>query len=162
MNILCDMHKDFLRELINAEVNFILVGGYATIYHGYVRVTGDMDIWLEPDNQNREKLTIILEKLKFSKDSISKIKKLDFTQMVAFHFGNPPEKLYFMTKLTGIDFKDALLHSDKLEIGNFKIPVLRLNDLIINKLLSNRTKDKSDVEELQKIQKLRDKRKKKL
>lgn len=161
MNILCDMHKDFLKELINANVNFILVGGYATIYHGYVRVTGDMDIWLEPENQNKEKLALILEKLKFSKDSILKIKKQDFTQMAAFHFGNPPEKIDFMTKLTGINFKDAIQHSDKLEIDNYEIPVLRLDDLIINKLLSNRSKDKSDVEELQKIQKLRDKRKKK-
>ncbi|OPZ99676.1 MAG: hypothetical protein BWY70_00907 [Bacteroidetes bacterium ADurb.Bin408] len=157
MNILCDMHKDFLRRLLQAGVNFIVVGGYATIYHGYVRVTGDIDIWLEPNNDNKEKLALILENLNFSKDSISKIRKLDFTQMVAFHFGTPPEKIDFMTQLSGINFREALLHSEKLDIINFKVPVLRLDDLIINKLLSNRAKDKSDVEELQKIQKLRNK-----
>jgi len=161
MNILCDIHKDFLRELLKAEVKFILVGGYAIIYHGYVRVTGDMDIWLEPDNNNKEKLLVILEKLDFANESIKIIKKLDFTQMVAFHFGNPPEKIDFLTKMTGINFNDAMQHSEKLALDNYNIPVLRLDDLIINKLLSNRAKDKADVEELQKIQKLRGKRKNK-
>jgi predicted nucleotidyltransferase len=161
MNILCNIHKAFLRELLKAEVNFILVGGYAIIYHGYVRVTGDMDIWLEPANDNKEKLLPILEKLNFSNESIIRIQKLDFTQMVAFHFGNPPEKIDFLTKMTGIYFNDAMQHSEKLELDNFKIPILRLDDLIVNKLLSNRTKDKADVEELQKIQKLRGKRRNK-
>jgi len=159
MNILFNKHKDFLKELCEEDVVFILVGGYAIIYHGYVRATGDMDVWLEPDNNNKEKLLIILKKLNFSKESIKRVKRLDFTEMVAFHFGNPPEKIDFLTKLTGINFREAMLHSARLELDNYKIPVLRLDDLIINKLLSNRTKDKADVEELRKIQKLKDSRK---
>jgi hypothetical protein len=161
MNILLEKHKEFLIDLINGDVKFILVGGYAVIYHGYVRATGDMDIWLKPDNENKEKLLRIFEKHCIAKDSINRVKKLDFKNMVAFHFGNPPEKIDFLTKLSGIDFDDSYSHSVKLQLKGYNIPVLKLNDLLINKLLSSRAKDKADIEELQKIQKIRKKIQKK-
>jgi hypothetical protein len=56
--------------------------------------------------------------------------------------------------LAGISFEDAILNVEKLRSEGLSIPVLHLNDLIINKMLTNRTKDKADVEELQKIHKL--------
>ncbi|MDD3876507.1 MAG: hypothetical protein PHT69_07780 [Bacteroidales bacterium] len=155
MNILFESHKEFLRELCKGNVNFILVGGYALIYHGYVRGTGDMDIWLEPDNENKIKVLSILEKLKFSKVSINKLSKLDFKEMVAFHFGDPPEKIDFLTKLSGIQFKEAYKNCNYLDLDNHKIPILRLEDLITNKLMSNRIKDMADVEELKKIYRMK-------
>ena len=48
MNILIDEHKQFVEKLIDNNVEFILVGGFAVIYYGYSRTTGDMDIWLKP------------------------------------------------------------------------------------------------------------------
>jgi hypothetical protein len=154
MNIFLDEHLSFLTDLVKEEVSFILVGGYAVIYHGYVRATGDMDIWLKPDNANKEKLLRVLEKHGIAEGSIKKVKKLDFKEMVAFHFGYPPNKIDFLTKMTGINFEDSYLHTEKLKLKDCEIPVLKLNDLIVNKLLSSRTKDKADVEELQKIQKI--------
>jgi len=73
--------------------------------------------------------------------------------MIAFHFGNPPEKIDFLTKMSGIDFDKSFSQTVKLQLKNYDIPVLKLDDLIINKLLSSRAKDKADIEELQKIQK---------
>lgn len=34
----------FIQALNNAEVKYVLIGGYAVIIHGYQRTTGDMDI----------------------------------------------------------------------------------------------------------------------
>ena len=53
MNILLDEHKATLINLLKSKIDFILIGGYAEIYHGYGRTTGDMDVWLKPDNENR-------------------------------------------------------------------------------------------------------------
>jgi len=152
MNILLEKHRAFLIDLLKDKVSFILVGGYAVIYHGYVRATGDMDIWLKPDNENKEKLLRVLEKHGFTAASIKQVRKQDFKEMVAFHFGYPPEKIDFLTKMSGINFEDSSLHTEKLKLQDYDIPVLRLTDLIVNKLLSSRAKDKADVEELQKIQ----------
>ncbi len=44
--------KEFLKLLNEAEVQYLLIGGYAVGYHGYPRATADMDIWvaISPDN----------------------------------------------------------------------------------------------------------------
>jgi len=154
MNIFLEKQKEFLIKLLDANVEFILIGGYAVIFHGYVRTTGDMDIWLKPDNANKEKFLDVLNKSGFSKKSLQQVRHSDFTQTLAFHFGNPPDRIDFLTKLAGISFEDAILNVEKLRSEGLSIPVLHLNDLIINKMLTNRTKDKADVEELQKIHKL--------
>lgn len=47
MNIFFEEHQKLLSILLHHQVRFILIGGYAVIYYGYGRTTGDMDIWLE-------------------------------------------------------------------------------------------------------------------
>lgn len=39
--------QDFLKALNNNQVDYILLGGYAVIIHGYARTTGDIDIWVK-------------------------------------------------------------------------------------------------------------------
>jgi hypothetical protein len=56
MNIFVENHQLLLKSMLQHDVNFLLVGGYAVIYHGYKRTTGDMDLWIEPDNNNKLKL----------------------------------------------------------------------------------------------------------
>lgn len=38
--------QEFIEALNTSKVEYILVGGYSVIIHGYVRTTGDMDIWV--------------------------------------------------------------------------------------------------------------------
>ncbi|WP_229213816.1 hypothetical protein [Dyadobacter psychrotolerans] len=46
-NIFIDDFQDFLKSLNEYNVEYILVGGYSVILHGYSRTTGDMDIWVK-------------------------------------------------------------------------------------------------------------------
>jgi len=48
--------QDFLEALNKAGVDYILVGGYAVILHGYVRSTADMDVWVNKTKENYEHL----------------------------------------------------------------------------------------------------------
>ena len=43
-NIFNEDFIDFIQAFNNAEVKYVLIGGYAVIIHGYQRTTGDMDI----------------------------------------------------------------------------------------------------------------------
>ena len=43
MNIFDHEHRLILLKLLNMKVDFLLVGGYAVIFNGYNRVTGDRD-----------------------------------------------------------------------------------------------------------------------
>jgi hypothetical protein len=160
MKIFLDFHTRFLSDLIQEQVEFLIVGGYAVIYHGYVRTTGDMDIWLKPDNTNKKKLLSVLKKYAIHDESIERVRQLDFKEPAAFHFGDPPRKIDFLTKMAGLNFKSASVGSVTITSDNFTFPVLNLKDLITNKMLSGRAKDIADVEELQKIIALKSKKKK--
>ena len=48
--------KEFLRLLKEYEVRYLLIGAYAVNYHGYIRATGDMDIWIAIHPENAKKV----------------------------------------------------------------------------------------------------------
>ena len=41
-NVFHDELRDFIKALNHQQVEYILVGGYSVILHGYERTTGDM------------------------------------------------------------------------------------------------------------------------
>ena len=47
---------DFLELLNKYKVDYLLVGGYAVILHGYGRSTGDLDLWINQNQENYNKL----------------------------------------------------------------------------------------------------------
>ncbi|MEQ8424059.1 MAG: hypothetical protein RIA63_05065 [Cyclobacteriaceae bacterium] len=108
MNILLKEHQDFLIQLIDAQVDFILIGGYAVIYHGYARTTGDMDIWLRPENDNREKLTKLFKSIGIVQDDLDTLNNSDFALPLAFQINNLPKRIDFLTKIVGLKFEEAI------------------------------------------------------
>lgn len=153
MNFTHPLHQEMLFALSDYHVDFILVGGYAVIYHGYVRTTGDMDVWIKPTNENKENILEVFRKLQFDPEDVKAIEQLDFTGVVVFHIGVEPERIDFLSKVQGLKFDDAYKERETLTVKNYQIPILRLDDLIANKLLANRAKDKADIEMLTKINK---------
>lgn len=151
MNIFIENHQLLLKSLLNHEVNFLLVGGYAVIYYGYKRTTGDMDLWIEPSNENKLKLIKVLKEFEFDNNGIEHINQLDFTKHLAFHFWEEPERVDCLTKITGVNFKEAFEQKVIADIEGINIPVIQYKHLILSKLSSGRLKDKADVDELQKV-----------
>jgi hypothetical protein len=60
-NIFNPDFQEFLLALNKNEVNYVLVGGYSVIYHGFPRTTGDIDIFVEVSKNNYDKLTQAFE-----------------------------------------------------------------------------------------------------
>jgi predicted nucleotidyltransferase len=52
-----------LRELVEGGVEFLLIGGVAVAYHGYVRATKDVDVVPASDRNNLERLAMVLQHL---------------------------------------------------------------------------------------------------
>ena len=151
MSIFNEYHQRFLFELLNHEVDFIVVGGLSVVFHGYIRTTGDMDLWIRPTNKNKLKLLPVITQFGLSSESIDLLKNKDFTKTLAFHFNNPPEKIEFLTHVSGLRFDVVASKCDHLTIEDYHVPFLGYEDLIINKISAGRLKDQADVEELKKI-----------
>ena len=140
---------------VKHNVKFILIGGYAVIYHGYERTTGDMDIWLKPSNENRDKFVAALKEHGTDQEGLDTLINMDFTKPQVLHIGKMPNKIDFLTKVQGLNFEEAARQSVTLQLKNKHIPVLHFDHLIINKLLTGRMQDKADVEKLKKIHRLK-------
>lgn len=158
INVFLDEHQQILFALVKHKVNFILIGGYAVIHYGYERTTGDMDIWLQLGNENRDKLINALADFGIEDEYLEILKQTDFTNPVeVIHVGEPPRRIDFLTLISNIKFEDAIKNVNYFPAADINIPVIHYNHLILSKLTSNRLKDKADVEELQRINKYRKK-----
>ena len=151
MNLFLDSHQELLIALLHHDVDFIIIGGYAVIFHGYHRTTGDMDIWLNPENDNKWKLIKALEVFGIEHHALQELATLDFQQHHVFHIGVEPEKIEFLTHINGVLFDKANRIKIIADIDELKIPFLHFNHLILSKINTGRLKDQADIEELQKI-----------
>ncbi len=92
----------------------------------------------------------------YGKDAIVSIEKLDFNKHFLFHVGEKPYDVEVFNFISGVEYEQANKHKVKFEFSE-TLPVffISYHDLIINKMISGRLKDKLDVEELQRIEKLK-------
>ena len=156
INLFIKEHRELLLALIKHDVNFIIVGGYAVIYYGYDRTTGDMDIWLKTGNENRDNLIKALADFGITDEDLETLGKMDFTKPApVFFFGQKPRQIDFLTLISNIKFDDAIKQVNYISLENSKIPVISYSDLLLSKITSERLKDKADIEELQRINKYR-------
>jgi len=155
MDIFLDEHKRFLLLLLKHHVEFILIGGYAVIYYGYQRGTADMDIWLKPDNTNREHFISALREQGIIDESLREIGKMDFTKAKLLHIGAQPNRIDFLTKIDGMNYELADKEKKLLPMDNQFVPVINYNHLIAMKTIAGRPQDKADIDVLEKINRFR-------
>ena len=151
VNVLHAAHQDVLRRLLEHRVDFILIGGYAVIAHGYERTTGDMDLWVRPDNSNKLLLLDALKSMDFEEDGLAIIGEADFEQHYAFCLGEQPLRVDFLTRISGVEYEDAALQKIVVEIDWIRLQILHLNHFVLSKINTGRLKDQADIEELQRI-----------
>ena len=141
---------EFLELLEMHKVNYLLVGGYAVILYGYVRTTGDMDLWVEKTSENYDKL------VKTYADfgtPIFPYEEFLNNKFDVWSIGIEPTKIEILTKVDGLLFNESKVNCNYLNLEALKIPYIRYEDLLKNKKASGRYKDLADIEQLEKIKK---------
>lgn len=135
--------------MLNAGVQFMLIGGYAVNYHGYNRTTGDMDVWLKPDNANKLNLITALKQNGIEEKSLKELEEIDFNEVVVFSIWDNPYKTDFLTKISGVSYEQADAEKILADIEGVTIPFINLNHLVLSKFGTGRLQDKTDIEKLQ-------------
>ena len=136
--------KEFVRLLNDHEVEYLLIGGYAVNFYGYVRYTGDMDIWVALDPSNAKKLSATLQAFGFSANKVSEEIFLD--EKKVFQMGFPPFRIDILMGVSGIDFPTCYAKRVVEPIDGIPVNVLSLEDLKTNKRASGRPKDIGDLD----------------
>ncbi|MET6995935.1 hypothetical protein [Chitinophaga defluvii] len=140
--------RDFIQALNNQHVQYILVGGYAVILHGYRRVTGDMDIWVNRTKENYVKLSRAFAEFGLSVFEMTEEKFLDTDTADVFSYGRPPVSIDIITKLKGVNFDEAFAQAQTFSEEGLVIRFIHLNNLIQAKKAAGRHKDLDDIEKL--------------
>jgi hypothetical protein len=152
MDIFDDEFLSLIKSLNKNNVEYIFVGGLATNLHGFSRMTGDIDIWINDTRQNRSNFRKAL-----AETDLGDHPSLETTQFVPGWSGmllHSGIELDIMTQLAGLEeysFEDCFRISPTAEVLGIEIKFLHINFLIQNKKKVNREKDKIDVIELEKI-----------
>jgi hypothetical protein len=141
--------KDFVALLEKHDVAYVLIGGFAVNYYGYVRTTQDFDILVMPSKENAQKTMVALKEFGFGKAGISqKILELEGT---AIHLGVEPNRIDVLTRIKGVSIATIFSHKKRIKYLGVSMNIIALPDLLRSKMVSKRPKDNADADELKKI-----------
>jgi hypothetical protein len=157
MDVLDEELTKFWKTLNQNGVRYIMVGGFATRFHGFNRSTDDLDMWLEDTIENRRNL-----RKSFLALGYGDFPSLETMQFVPgwtnFYVGSGID-LDIMTTMKGLEavpFSECFDMASVADLEGIEVPFLHINHLIENKKIVNRPKDQVDVVELEKIRQFRE------
>jgi hypothetical protein len=147
-NIFYQDFREFLSALNNNDVRYLLVGGYAVVFHGYARTTGDMDIWMDRTAENYQNLLHAFHDFKMPVFDMTLDNFLASDKFEVFRFGRKPVAIDIMVKMADLDFGKCYERFIFFEDDGIIIPVVNIHDLIEAKKAAGRNKDLDDIEHL--------------
>ena len=151
------------KQLNAADVRYVVVGGVATILHGYVRATTDIDLIVDLQIDEAKKAIetlsgkgykprIPVQAMEFADNNKRKqwIETKGMTVFSMFHPKQPGLSIDLFAQYP-IPFDELWERSQVFDVDGTDIRVCSLDDLIRLKQLAGRNKDMDDIEKLLKI-----------
>ena len=138
--------KDFLKLLNSHKVKYLLVGGYAVGFHGYPRATADLDLWIQMDENNAQKIVRAIQRFGFDTPELNVDLFLEKNKLI--RMGNPPIRIEVLTSISGVIFENCYHNKITTRLDGIRVHIINHDDLIQNKKSSGRLKDQADVEQL--------------
>jgi hypothetical protein len=131
------------------KVEYVLVGGMAVILHGYVRGTGDMDVWVNKTKENYLRLIKAYRQFGMPLFDMTEENFLG-EEYDVFGIGVQPVKIEVMTNEKGLMFDETYAMAQMYEEDGLQIRFIHINHLIQAKKASGRFRDLDDIEQLTK------------
>ena len=143
--------KDLIELFDKYSVSYVLTGGFAVNYYGYVRATQDIDFLILPSKENALKVMKALADFGFGKAGIPKVYFEEPGS--AIHLGVEPNRIDLLTHLPGISNEQIFSNIQHIKIEDIPVNIISYSDLIQAKKKSKRLRDQADAEELEKSRK---------
>jgi len=144
-----ELHPDFgafLKLLNDGGVDYLVVGAYAVNYHGYIRATDDIDLWVAINPENARRLVQALKQFGFDLPNVDTELFLKPDKLV--RMGHPPVRIEIATTISGVTYDACRAHAVSATFGGVPVNILSLADLRTNKKAAGRGKDLVDLEHL--------------
>jgi len=142
-------YKDLLSAFHAHGVKYLIVGGYAVIFHAQPRFTNDIDLFIKADPANAQATYAALAEFGAA---LQGIRPENFASRGSFfRFGRDPRGFDILPDIPGVDFDAAWKRRVEAVIDaktGLKVFFISKDDLIAAKLASGRTRDLADVEDI--------------
>jgi hypothetical protein len=144
-------YKDLLSAFHAHGVKYLIVGGYAVIFHAQPRFTKDLDFFIKADLANARATYAALAEFGVR---VQGIRPEDFTDRNSFfRFGRDPRGFDILADIPGVDFDAAWERHVETVIdptSGLKANFISADDLIASKLASGRPQDIADADAIRK------------
>jgi len=146
-----DINKDFedlLHALNSARVKYLVAGAYAVIFYTEPRYTKDMDLWVEPTEENARKVLLALKRFGAPVKKL-RIKDLTNPRMV-YQIGIEPNRIDILMGVGSLPFQRAWKDRVVSRYGKERICLLSRKNLVLAKKEAGRLQDQLDLQALAK------------
>lgn len=162
------LYAPLFRALNESGTRYVVVGGVATVLHGYARLTADIDLILDLEETAAAKAMHALAALglqprapvdpeDFAVASIREgwVQDKGMQVFSLFHPDNPMLSVDVFANHP-IEFESLFDRSDAMDVSGVSVRVASIPDLIYLKRLADRPRDRDDIEKLEKIARLKE------
>lgn len=161
-----NLYKKIFKELEEAKINYLIVGGVAVNLYGYTRFTGDVDILLALNPSNLSKMDKLMHKLDYieripvnikvlgNKNKLNEFIKKKGLKAYTYISNTQPQLDIDVIVKQSVDFKDYNKGKTIIKVWDMELPVVSIDDLIKMKKEAKRDKDLLDLEALIKLKEL--------
>lgn len=137
--------RDLLRCFAEAEVRYLIVGGYAVIFHAEPRFTADLDLWIDPTMDNAQRVMRAFGR--FGLPLMGGIEPEDFARPgTQYMVGAAPCAIDFLTTVPGLEFPACWERRVRVDDDGLIVNYLSRADLVLAKRTANRRRDWMDLE----------------
>ncbi|MBC8081953.1 MAG: hypothetical protein H7Z21_01970 [Hymenobacter sp.] len=140
-----DEYLNLLRLFHEEAVEYVVIGGYAVIAHGFPRTTGDLDVLVRPTAANARRMVRALQRFGYSQ---GEFEEADFTTVPNFLSASSSVWIDLMTQVLGVTFDDCLDGSLELTFAGVPVRCMGLAALRVTKRATGQPQDLRDLENL--------------
>lgn len=138
--------SDLLKTFNANGVKYLVVGAYAVMVYAEPRFTKDLDIWVEPTQDNAERVWKALEEFGAP---LQQVTLADFrNKELVYQIGIEPNRIDILMGISGIRFETAWKNRNKRKYGDENMQIIGKNDLMRSKRKAGRDQDLLDLKRL--------------
>lgn len=159
-------YEEIFKEFSKRKIKYLVVGGLAVNLHGIPRMTQDMDVIVNMEEDNLNKILKSLESLKYKprlpvkpaslldpKLRAEWIKNKNLKAFTFVHTEKPAQEIDILL-VSPLNFDDAYARKTVKHAGDISINLISVSDLIEMKQGLERTTDVYDVKMLKTLRKM--------
>jgi predicted nucleotidyltransferase len=139
--------REFVESLLSRGVEFVIVGGHAVAFHGYPRMTDDIDILVRPSVVNGERIIDALEAFGFGDIGLTADSFTASDRVI--QLGRAPNRVDLLTEIYGVSFDEVWSTRVEATLDGLLVSMIGREALIRNKRATGRAQDLADLEKLE-------------